>query len=56
MERISQGHYDTREPIRSTFQDGLWRIFPACHDALPQRMKQAVQQLAQNDEPPSRHL
>jgi hypothetical protein len=44
MKRVSQDHYDSRDPIRSIYQGGLKSVFAACRDPLPKKMEELVDQ------------
>ena len=50
MQRIDQNHFDTREPVRSTFATGLRSVFGACHEPLPAKMEELLQRLRDRDE------
>jgi hypothetical protein len=49
MQRIDQSHFDTREPVRSTFAAGLRDVFVACHDPLPAKMEELLRRLQDRD-------
>jgi hypothetical protein len=50
MERIDHSHYDTRQPVRSTYEAGLRELFAACHDPLPPKMEELLHHLEHRDD------
>jgi hypothetical protein len=50
MERVDQGSYAKREPIRSAYEEGLRSLFSACKERLPPKIEQLLNRL--RDIPP----